>query len=646
MKNRMLKNLIYTCLFFVFCSNLFAQEAVKPLITNINYLYGDLKPIKDESAYSNYNKSVSAAAGGPIFIDDFSYAYLQSYPDQALWSDSSTYVNTTFAIAPWSVGVATFDGLNKHGYPYTPNLVNQQTALPADTLTSKAIDLSSYTVSPIHDSLALTFYYQARGRGDSPELIDSLLLDFFNPLQNKWKTVWYQRGNSSANTNDTMFKRGFVRLDSAYYRNAGFKFRFRNKATTVGNFDHWHLDYVILDINRNAIKDTSNIDYAFGYIPTPYLKNYAAMPWKQYAKADMLHKNSVFARSNGIQNSQMTYTYTLYDNSNLAVAGYTSGATNVNEITNGFFKYKGWIHDTLISNPLLKDTFPLMTAPVDYKIKHIIYRNGVSTPDNIQANDTVLQHQIFSNYFAFDDGSAEGGYYINGTGGRMAGKYVLKTSDTLRSVRIYFDQVGSITSQIYSFRIKIWVPGTNGPSNSVLYKDSVRTPNYFPNANINSFSEYYLPSPLILNAGTYYIGIQQESASGVVVGFDKNLDHHTSFYYDSGNGWTQSSIYGSIMIRPVFGVHIPVSVKELNKTKSNVFSVYPNPAADNLIIQSQEFDKGTYTLINSIGQKISDGKIESSSQSINTSYLSNGLYFLILKVNDKIVQQNKIIIQH
>ena len=646
MKNRMLKNLIYTCIFFIACSNFFAQEGLKPLTTNINYLYGDLKPLKDEKAYSNYNKSISVAAGGPIFIDDFSYAYLQSYPNQALWSDSSTYVNTTFAIAPWSVGVATFDGLNKHGYPYTPNLVNQQTTLPADTLTSKAIDLSSYTVSPIHDSLALTFYYQARGRGDSPELIDSLLLDFFNPLQNKWKTVWYQRGNSSANTNDTMFKRGFVRLDSAYYRNAGFKFRFRNKATTVGNFDHWHLDYVVLDVNRDAIKDTSSFDYAFGYIPTPYLKNYAAMPWRQYDKPDMLHKNSVFARSNGLPGSQMTYTYTLYNNSNLAVAGYTSGATNVNEVTNGFFKYKGWIRDTLISNPLLKDTFPLMTSPVDYKIKHVIYRFGISTPDYIQANDTVLQHQIFSNYFAFDDGSAEGGYYINGTGGRMAGKYVLKTSDTLRSVRIYFDQVGSLTSQIYSFRIKIWAPGVNGPSNILVYKDSVRTPNYFPNGSINSFSEYYLPSPLILNAGTYYIGIQQESASGVVVGFDKNLDHHTNFYYDSGNGWTQSSIYGSIMIRPVFGVHIPVTVKELNITKRNIFSVYPNPAANNFIIQSLEFDKGTYTLINSLGQKISDGKIESSSQSINTSDLSNGLYFLILKVNDKIVQQNKIIIQH
>ncbi len=640
----MIKQIVYNFLFFIFCANCFAQEGLKPLITNINYLYGDLKPVSDRQAMNNYiNRSASSAVSAPIFIDDFSYSYLQSYPNQTLWSDSSTYVNSTYAIAPWSIGVATFDGLNKHGYPYTPNLVNQQTSLPADTLTTKPIDLSTYFIS---DSIALTFYYQARGRGDSPELTDSLLLDYYNPLQNSWKTVWYQRGNSSANTNDTMFKRGYVKVDSAYYFQPGFKFRFRNKATTVGNFDHWHLDYVILDINRAVNKDTS-YDYAIGYIPTPYIKNYAAMPWRQYDTVDMLLKNSVFVRSNGIFGSQITYTNTVYDNSNSVAWNYTSGAINVDEITDGLFKSKGWIDDPLLSNPIIKDTFPPMTGPVDYKIKHVIYRFGTSTPDFIQANDTVLQHQTFSNYFAFDDGSAEGGYYVNGVGGRMAGKYVLKKSDTLRSVKIYFDQVGSLTSQIYSFKIKIWAPGTNGPGNALVYSDATaRVPNYFSNASINSFSEYYISPELILNQGTYYIGIQQETAGGVVVGFDKNLDHHTSFYYDSGNGWAQSSIYGSIMIRPVFGTSLPVSVKELTIKPENLFSVYPNPASNNFVIKSQQVEKGTYTIINSMGQKITEGNIETSSQVINTENLSNGLYFLILKINDKLVQQNKIIIQH
>ena len=175
-------------------------------------------------------------------------------------------------------------------------------SLPADTLTSKPINLNLRVPS---DSIALTFYYQARGNGDTPELSDTLLLDYWKPKQATWSTkVWYQRGNSNPNTNDTVFKRGFVWVSDTAYLHDGFKFRFRNKATTAGDFDHWHLDYVYMNINRGMIKDTTNIDFAFGYIPTPYLKNYSAMPWRQYDTNDMVAKNSVFIRNNGITGEQ------------------------------------------------------------------------------------------------------------------------------------------------------------------------------------------------------------------------------------------------------------------------------------------------------------------------------------------------------
>jgi hypothetical protein len=92
-------------------------------------------------------------------------------------------------------------------------LVNFATSQPADALTSKDINL---TFLP-SDSIALTFYYQARGNGDSPEITDSLLLDYYKPKQNKWQKVWYQRGNANSSTNDTVFKRGFIRvIDTAF----------------------------------------------------------------------------------------------------------------------------------------------------------------------------------------------------------------------------------------------------------------------------------------------------------------------------------------------------------------------------------------------------------------------------------------------
>ncbi|MBA2613329.1 MAG: T9SS type A sorting domain-containing protein [Bacteroidetes bacterium] len=632
----MFKNCIYSFLVFISLSS-FAQEGVKPLSANINYLYGDLKPVADkQSPLNNINKVTSLTLP---FIDDFSYSSIQSYPSQTLWSDSSTYINSGFAIAPPSIGVATFDGLNKRGYPYTPNLANMSSSLPADTLTSKAINLSSFALTN-DTSLALTFYYQARGNGDPPEITDSLLVDYFAPIVGKWKTVWFQRGNTSANTNDTMFKRAFIVVKDTTYLHDGFKFRFRNKATTAGDFDHWNVDYVYLNNNRNSFLDTTYNDYSIGYIPSPFIKNYAAMPWRQYDTNDMVNKNTVFIRNNGTGISTIFYQNNTYDKTNTLAFSYGGGSyPNL-----GYFKTNGWLNHPAMSNPTYTYNFPVMSNTQNYRIKHFIYR---SSPDFIAANDTVIQKQTFSNYYAFDDGSAEGGYYVNAVGGKMAGKYALKVSDTLRAVRIYFDPNGSLNLAVtYSFNITIWQAGPSGPTNTVLHRDSVKTVNYSQYGGFNTFSEYALTNTLVLSPGTYYIGIQQRVATGIVVGFDKNIDHSSSLYYDSGNGWTQSSIRGAIMIRPVFGTDLPLGVKENSSLKTNLFSIYPNPSADQFMISSEKTEKASYILMNSLGQKVAEARIEDQLQTVNTQNLSNGIYFLILKINDRLVQQQKIIIQH
>src|SRR6185295_10828119 len=95
---------------------------------------------------------------------------------------------------------------------------------PADTLTSRPINLLTVGAQTLQatDSVALTFYYEARGFGDSPELSDTLLVDFYKPLApvivnptlttyGAWQNnVWAMRGNSNPNINDTVFKRGFI----------------------------------------------------------------------------------------------------------------------------------------------------------------------------------------------------------------------------------------------------------------------------------------------------------------------------------------------------------------------------------------------------------------------------------------------------
>ncbi len=642
-----LKKIIFTLFIAILAVNFFAQESVRPINSNLNYIYKDLqKPILNSKEIKSQNKS--AVSLSLPFKEDFYYACTQAYPDQNLWSDSSTFVNTGHAIAPPSIGVATFDGLNKHGYPYTPNSLNNSLSSPADTLTSKAINLltvGAQTLQP-SDSVALTFYYQARGFGDAPELTDTLILDFYNPTAGIWNSkVWYARGNLNGNINDTIFKRAYVRVDSAYYLKDGFKFRFRNRASTVGDYDNWHLDYIYLDKGRRIIVDTTYDDITFGYVPTPLLSQYSEMPWEQYLPVNKTQKNNVFIRNNGNDNNlNMTYENRMYNlPSGSLTYTYTGGANP----GLGLFRYTGWSNLTAHSNPVFNYTFAPFTDSTDFKIKHFIYRSGASN-DFFSNNDTVIQTQKFRNYFAFDDGSAEGAYFVSGVGVRIVQKITVNITDTLRGLRIYFDPIESLAaSTLYTFRLNVWNELGNQPG-YLIYKDSLMSPKYY-NKDFKPSPEYTLTTPMILTPGNYYIGIQQKVAQGIGIGFDKNLNHMNNLYYDSGFGWTQSSVPGSLMMRAVFGKKIPSPVginENIFTDKNNSFIVYPNPANNQLIVRAKANEKTSYQLINVMGQIIDENKLEESEHIVNTENINIGVYFLILKANNQLVQKQKIIIQH
>ena len=83
-----------------------AQENLRPLRSNLGYLYNTT----EESRYtqSNIKNKQQAFSLTLPFVEDFFYATTAHYPKTTLWKDSNVYVNTGFAIAPPSIGVATF----------------------------------------------------------------------------------------------------------------------------------------------------------------------------------------------------------------------------------------------------------------------------------------------------------------------------------------------------------------------------------------------------------------------------------------------------------------------------------------------------------------------------------------------------------
>jgi hypothetical protein len=635
--------------FFTICLMLpvlvFSQEGTRPLHSNINYHYGDLlKCGPPDRGISNPAGRPSAGLSLP-FMEDFSYAPVNNYPDPNLWSDASVYVNTGMPIAPPSIGVATFDGLNRHGYPYNPDLTNMLASLPADTLTSRGINLYSYGSQPLDpatDNVGLSFYYQARGNGEVPEVPDSLVLDLYKPIKNQWVPhVWYTKGVANANLIDTSFKRVFIKIRDTAYFHDGFKFRFRNSATVAGNFDHWHVDYIYLNKNRDSIADTNYNDLTFAHMPGPLLKDYSSMPWQQYFASEMALKYSVRIKNNNYQPVNMSYAMNIFDTAGTQLHTYGGELTNLNP-----FKPFGYSQYAKHANPQFGYAFPLMTDSTDYTVRHYVYRTGTAN-DFIPRNDTILQNVQFRNYYAIDDGSAETGYYVLGTGGKIAVKVRINVKDTLQSVRIYFDPVGGVKTNklTHRFRLSVWSGNENGPGN-LLYQDGKDLyPDYFSDG-FKGVPEYRLTGAIsqrILPPGIYYIGIQQFVATGITVGFDRNYDFHTNTYFDSGNGWEQSQIGGSVMIRPVFGEVVPAPVGLGDDVAGQHTYVYPNPVNDLLNVQTELTGDVQYRISNTAGQLVAQGQVD---EGINMQSVSNGLYLLELHVSGVIAHRQKIIVQH
>src|SRR4051812_46365642 len=134
----MLRELYIICFILLGSTFAFSQERLEPLHGNIQLIYNQPR---NQNLNSNFLQKTMAETNDSIpYFEDFAYASYSPFPSAKKWVDSSVCINTGFAIAPPTIGVATFDGLDKNGYPYLmaagPNVSG-----PADTLISKPLNL-------------------------------------------------------------------------------------------------------------------------------------------------------------------------------------------------------------------------------------------------------------------------------------------------------------------------------------------------------------------------------------------------------------------------------------------------------------------------------------------------------------------------
>lgn len=577
------------------------------------------------------------------FFEDFSS--LSGTPNAALWQAGGAFVNADYADFSPTVGMATLDAFDSEGSLYG----DASDVFGGDTLCSLPIRLDSlFLPQPrklsFADSLGFSFYFAPGGgmgsawsrMGDAPELKDSLILEFYNPVLGRWERVWDTCGftlQSLVETTGFPWKWVFVKVQGDDYFNPGFQFRFRNRcsldvSTTAGlisNSDQWNIDYVWLDCDR-SVYDTTVRDVSFVEKSPSFLRRYTAMPAWQYRTSDMA--DSVVLRISNLYEQQLStsYSYRVMDGQGNLINTEETGHENVPS----WFSDRTFQRTSRYLAATVGFAFPEIRDSQDYRIEHIV-KEGVSG-DLHPENDTVVCRQLFQNYYAYDDGTSENGYGISADMGqiKVAVQFVLAQPDTISALDLYFNRVLAAANENLPFYICVWADN-NGRPGDLIYKDTQRRHPRFE--GLNEFVRYDLETDVNVQ-GTIYVGFQQAVFGYMNLGFDRSGDASAYIFYQAETEWQQSFLKGALMLRPVLGPRTTLSAEAPEMTK---VVVSPNPADQFVVFDTPDSRVDLLTLE---GKKIMSCSTDSP---VNVQNLPNGTY---LVVSDHHKSAARLVINH
>ena len=633
-------NVVWLVVLWVCANVAFAQEKLVGL---------DYNPALKQLAGHERNTNKSATVLQLPFFDDFSN--YQGYPKDILWADNHAFVNSSYGVFPPTVGVATLDALDAWGNLHA---MATTSVFSADTLTSNIIRLDSLFTPykkavTVADSIYLSFYFQPGGGygnmweriGNAPSADDSLMLDLYDAGNDKWNTVWASGGFDL----DTLyahtgffFKYVAVAITDSIYFSDSFRFRFRNycsldnsaKPGIAANTDQWNIDYVYLSNSRTCM-DTTTRDIAFVLSAPSFLKDYQAMPSKQFRQSDMKTNASLTITNMYSTALECNYSYIVEQNNGSVVSNYSGGHDNISP----FYPSGEYQTAEAHANPPIDFAFTVNTnSPSVFTIKHII-KNGI-TGDLHPENDTIIFNQVFDNYYAYDDGTPENGYGLTSSNNVMflAYKFKLNTADTLTAIDMFFNQTMDGENTDIPFYITIW-DDNNGLPGNVIYKSSDYS--YPKFGEMNQYRRYVLERPVRVN-GMIYIGFEQHSRYFINLGFDRNNDARQYIYYRTGMEWQQSILSGALMMRPYFGAKATIGItNNPNMLESKTIKVYPNPAKDRIFVSLPDDTLGDNYTIYIYSMQGKCVYAQPLLGGISTASFANGLY--MIKVVDNNTKQ-------
>ncbi|HNS18254.1 MAG TPA: hypothetical protein PKI34_10580 [Bacteroidales bacterium] len=472
-----------------------------------------------------------------------------------------------------------------------------------------------------------------------------------------WEKIWSQNGTKldslfyTESNPLSYFRRVMLPiLDEKWYR-PDFRFRFRNYVSLAdnslpswqSNADHWNIDLVYLNVDR-SVSDTTFKILSFVDRPPSFINQYESMPYSQYMSdpTNMMKDSLTMVITNLdtlIHNT--SYRFVLYLEDMLAIDSCQQGNWDISPVyESGYLDYINF------AKPKVCFGFFPVDFTADSAIFHIAHYLTTGAGSYQELNDTLWSSQVFSNYFAYDDGSAEAGYGLTPAGSELAYRFDLKEPDTLRAIQMYFNETRN-GANIDPFYLGVW-KDDNGIPGELIYSQPVTSPVY--TKELNRFHTYLLDSAVAI-ASTFYVGWIQTSDDNLNIGFDRRNQTQQKIFYNVTGEWIQSIQEGSLMMRPVLGK--PLVEKNPGKVARELKTILisPNPVRSGEVTidlpeeltEKRTTEDLTLQVQSLTGQIVYNGPYRDK---LNIDAFSEGLYILMVRGNPVQFYATKLMIIH
>lgn len=603
--------------------------------------YEDGEPIGADTGWTNVLQAFDEATGLVTYdtlVPDQSLintpdTFYRVSDDRSLWvppidsfdtNISAPFINNSYAKNPITQGVATFDGTDRRGFPY--DITTETTYGLADQLISKPLALDSTMIN-----VYLSFFYQAGGNGNFPDEEDSLVLQFFDVQDSVWRAAWSTPGPTVEDSNFS--EQVFVRIEGRPYLQDGFRFRFINYATLAGSFDHWHIDYVRLDEDRDTLREDTINDVAFLNGIRSFLNDFTAVPYQHYLENPaFFERDRVSTRAINLGSEEVFVQGLRYE------AFTPSGAPAFSAITSNP-NIPAFSRQTALYPIEDEALFPdLGTSSADFEVRCRFTVSGLSNEQQI--NDTIRTYQEFRNYYAYDDGTAEKAYALTGAGLKLAYEFNTPIADTLKAIYFNFPQTLHDENEELSIEIMVWESLEGDP---IYVSEQLVEPSY---TDGNRFLRIKLEEPVPVK-DRFFIGFRQIEATKIYVGFDVNTNASNFIHYEINGTWYESSFAGALLMRPHFSDQDLLGTPEISvKPKASPLRLFPNPTQNRVNIALPDQTIQTAYVLDLYGRLILQREFYAGNATLDLSGLPNGIYIVSVTSESGEIHTKKLILRH